>query len=233
VRTTIKDRIEDQYVQASPGGRMCCICSMIITGRGPEYRRPRQHHQGDRDLVCRQAVRRTVKQKPAFGVAGWATDDSAVWLYDKLDIWSVTPDGKAKRLTDGAAEQVRYRYLRLDPEADFVDREASFRFRHLVEESGFARLDANAAAPKLERAVWLDKSVTGLSKAKSAEIYAYVVQAFDDSPDYFVGARAGEREADQPHQSLPIEFCVGPRRADRIQERSGERLQGSCRIRRL
>ena len=54
----------------------------------------------------------TVKQKSAFGVAGWAKDDSAVWLYDKLDIWSVSPDGtKSKRLTDGASvEIVRHDY---------------------------------------------------------------------------------------------------------------------------
>jgi hypothetical protein len=57
-RTKIKDRIEDEYVQASPGGRyvLYLIDDHYSDGR-LEYRRPGQHHQGDCDLVRRQASR--------------------------------------------------------------------------------------------------------------------------------------------------------------------------------
>jgi hypothetical protein len=64
----------------------------------------------------------TIKQKPAFGVAGWTKNDESVILYDKFDLWQVAPDGSsAKRLTDGAAEQTRHRYVRLDPDEEWVD----------------------------------------------------------------------------------------------------------------
>lgn len=40
-------------------------------------------------------------------------------LYDKYDLWQVAADGsKAQRLTDGAAEQIRHRPVRLDQAAD-------------------------------------------------------------------------------------------------------------------
>ena len=56
-------------------------------------------------------------------------------------------------------------------------------------------------------------------KAKNADTYAYVAEAFDDSPDYFVaGADLKNGETGDRDQSLPIAIRVGPRRADRIQE---------------
>ena len=57
----------------------------------------------------------TIKQKPSFGVSGWAKDDAMVLLNDKYDIWSMAPDGsKATKLTNGAAERVHHRYVRVD-----------------------------------------------------------------------------------------------------------------------
>ena len=35
----------------------------------------------------------TVKQLPPFGVAGWTKDDEDVILYDKFDLWRISPDG--------------------------------------------------------------------------------------------------------------------------------------------
>ena len=52
----------------------------------------------------------TIKQKPAFGVAGWTRNDEAVILYNKFDLWKVTADGaRATPVTAGAAGQTRHR----------------------------------------------------------------------------------------------------------------------------
>jgi len=229
-RTKIKDRIEDQYVQASAGGRYVLYLLddhwwTVDLSTGTRVNITKAIATS---FVDRQSDE-TVKQKSAFGVAGWAKDDSAVWLYDKLDIWSVSPDGtKSKRLTDGAADQVRHRYLRLDPEADFVDpRGFVSLFGIWSKKSGLARLDADAAAPRPERAVWLDKSVTGLSKAKKADTYAYIAQSFDDSPDYFVGD-AGLTNAKQISHTNPFQSNFAWGRAELVEYKSdrGERLQG-------
>ena len=146
-RTKIKDRIEDEYVQSSPGGRyvLYLLDDHYWTVDLNTGARTNITKAIATSFVDKQSDE-TVKQKSAFGVAGWAKDDSAVWLYDKLDIWSVSPDGtKSKRLTDGAADQVRHRYLRLDPEADFVDpRGFVSLFGIWSKKSGLARLDADA-----------------------------------------------------------------------------------------
>ena len=69
----------------------------------------------------------TAPHKPPFGVAGWTKDDKAVLLYDKYDIWEVAANGSgARRLTDGAAEKIRHRLVRLDPEAEWIDMASPF-----------------------------------------------------------------------------------------------------------
>ena len=229
-RTKLGTRLEDEYVQASPGGRYVLYLVddhywTIDLSSGARINITKAIATA---FVDKQSDE-TVKQKPAFGVAGWAKDDGAVWLYDKFDIWSVSPDGtKSKRLTDGAADQVRHRYLRLDPDADFVDpRGFVALFGIWSKKSGLARLDADAAAPKLERTVWLDKSVAGLSKAKKADTYAYIVQAVDDSPDYFVG-EAGLANAKQISHTNPFQSNFAWGTAELVEYKSdrGERLQG-------
>jgi len=128
----------------------------------------------------------TAPEKPSFGVAGWTTDDSAVVLYDQFDLWRVSPDGSnATRLTQGAADEVRHRYVRLDPEEEALDLERGYLglFGVKTKKSGYGRLGPSGTT----RLVWLDKSVGGLAKAEKADVFAYTAQAADDSPDMFIG----------------------------------------------
>ena len=42
----------------------------------------------------------------AYGVAGWTKDDRDVLIYDRFDVWQVSPDGSgAKNLTDGVGRR--------------------------------------------------------------------------------------------------------------------------------
>lgn len=229
-KAKIKDRIEDEYVQASPGGRYLLYLQNdhywmfdFTTGTHSNITKSIATSFVDKQSDA------TVKQKSPFGVAGWTKDDSAVWLYDKFDIWSVSPDGaRAARLTDGAVEQVRHRYVRLDPDADWIDPKGYLSvFAMWTKKAGYVRLDTSGSVPGMTRAVWLDKAVSGLAKAKKADTYAYIAQAFDDSPDYFVGdaslAGAKQVSATNPFQG---QFAWG--RAELVEYKTdrGERLQG-------
>jgi dipeptidyl aminopeptidase/acylaminoacyl peptidase len=199
MRTRLKDGVNDRYVQVSPGGKYALFLE--------------NDHFWTIDLATRAIVNvtrsastsfidkesdATTKQKPAFGVAGWTKDDAAVLLYDKFDLWQVAADGsKPVRLTAGTAEQARYRLLRLDPQADDPAIDISKPqylsvFGIVSKKSGYARLrPASSSGPRtadVEKLVWLDKSVGSIGKAKDAEVYSYVSQDYDDSPDLFVGA---------------------------------------------
>ncbi len=231
-RTRIKERLpEDRYLQASPQGRYLLYLQddhywtvntttraiVNITKTVPT------------SFVDRESDV-TIKQKPAFGVAGWTKNDEAVILYDKFDLWKVAADGsRATRLTDGAAEQVRHRYLRLNPDDEWIDTEKPLYlslFGIWSKKSGYARLLPGATA--VERLVWLDKSVTRLAKAKDADVYEYVVESFEDSPDAFVGA-ADLKSAKQVTKTNPFQdrYAWGHSELIEYKNDEGERLQGA------
>ena len=115
-RTKLKDNIDDDYVQASPGGKY------LLFLQNDHYWTVNLATRAITNITKSAPVSfinkesdETIEQKPPFGVAGWTKDDAAVLLYDKYDLWKVAADGsKAQKLTSGAAEQVRHRLVRLD-----------------------------------------------------------------------------------------------------------------------
>jgi dipeptidyl aminopeptidase/acylaminoacyl peptidase len=189
-------RIADRYLQSSPGGRY------LLYLQGDHYwtvdlasgRRTNITASLATTFVDRESDTTEI-QKPPFGVGGWTTGDAAVLVYDKLDIWEVRADGSgAIRLTSGAAGEVRHRYVRLDPEDEWIDRDRPIHvstFGMRTKASGYARVAPGPpSASSVTGLVSLDKRVDRLAKAKRADRFAYVVQAFDDSPDYLVGGPA-------------------------------------------
>jgi dipeptidyl aminopeptidase/acylaminoacyl peptidase len=230
-RTKIKERLgNDFYVQQSPGGRYLLFVQddhywtvNTATRAVVNITKNAQTSFIDRESDF------TIKQKPAFGVAGWTKNDESVILYDKFDLWQIAPDGLfAKRLTDGAAEQARHRYVRLDPDEEWIDTDKPAYlsvFGIWSKKSGFARLRFGAG---VERLVWLDKSVARLAKAKDAEVYSYSVENFDDSPDVFVGD-AALKEAKQVTKTNPFQSDYAWGRSELVEYKNerGERLQGS------
>ena len=231
-RKEIKDRLpEDRYLQASPNGRYLLYLQ--------------DDHYWTIDTATKAVVNitktvpasfidresdETIKQKPAFGVAGWTRNDEAVILYDKFDLWRVAADGSSfKRLTDGATEQVRHRYVRLDTEEEWIDTDKPIYvslFGIWSKKSGYGRLQPGASA--MERLVWLDKSVRGLGKAKDANVYSYVVEAFEDSPDVFIGG-AELKDAKPVTKTNPFQDRYAWGRSELIEykNQTGERLQGA------
>jgi dipeptidyl aminopeptidase/acylaminoacyl peptidase len=126
---------------------------------------------------------------PPAGYAGWTKGDGALLVYDEHDVWSLAPDGSGgRRLTDGAAERVAYRYARTDDDADGIDASKSLYFSlyaKRLKKYGFARLSPGRP---VERLALEDARLGRLTKADSALTYAFTRERFDDSPDWFVGA---------------------------------------------
>lgn len=191
-RTKLKERLaDDRYVQSSPGGRYLIYLQddqywTIDVATGATV--------GITNAVTSSFIDResddTVKQKPPFGIAGWTKDDASVILYDKFDLWQVTPDGSAAvKLTDGAAEQIRHRYVRLDPDEEFIDTDKPLYlslFGIWSKKSGYSRLNAGKT-PHEEHLLWADKAIDRLGKAQGAETFSYNSESFEESPNTFVG----------------------------------------------
>jgi len=230
-RTRIKERIDDQYVQTSPDGRYVLYflddhywTYDVTAGTTANLTRTVATSFTNRESDA------TIKQKPPYGVAGWTSDSQSVLLYDRFDVWEIPTNGASPaKLTDGTADEVTHRYARLEPEERFIDRQKPVFFSMFGEwtkRSGYARLDPGAARP--ERLIWIDKRVDRLTRAKTANVYAYVAQAFDDSPDYFVAA---DRLADvkQVTSTNPFQDKHSWGRSELIEYKSarGHRLQGA------
>jgi len=189
-----------------------------------------------------------VSQKPSYGVAGWTKDERSAIVYDSYDLWEIFPDGaKPRRLTDGSAEEVRHRYVRTTPGTGGAGRVGvpsgpggrgggvtepidltkpvyvSLEGRR-TKKTGYATLHDG----KTERAVFIDKGVSGLEKAKDADTFVHQSGAWDDSPNFFA-AGADLKNATRVSDTNPFASQYAWGRAELIdyQNSHGDRLQGA------
>ena len=152
-----------------------------------------------------------VADRRPYGVAGWTTGAQSVLLYDRFDVWQVKPDGSDPiRLTRGKEDATVYRVVAesrrggggrgaggfggpvtpLDPEDRWIDPSRPITLSATGEytrKSGYARLTIGQPA---QRTLWADKSITRLEKARDADVYSYVTQTYEESPNLFVGSSA-------------------------------------------
>ncbi|HWC76059.1 MAG TPA: prolyl oligopeptidase family serine peptidase, partial [Blastocatellia bacterium] len=127
---------------------------------------------------------------PSYGNAGWTADDKYVLLYDRYDIWQVTPDGKvARNLTDavGRREKTQLRYVRLDSEEKFVDPAKPMLLRAENEssrDSGFYRDKVDGGMP--QKLMMSAKAFSPPTKAKEADVYLLAGSTFNEYPDLLI-----------------------------------------------
>jgi dienelactone hydrolase len=232
-RTKVADHVDDRRVSASPEGKylLYFVDGQIFT-IDTSHRTVRNVSKTVPTSFVNRESDSTDVQKPFFGQGGWTKDDRDVLVYDKYDVWQLAADGsKATRLTDGAAEQIEYRVVRLDPDAPSIDRAQPVYFEMTgdwTKKSGIARLMPGAVVP--ERLVWADKGIARLAKAKDAPVYAYVSQTFEESPNAFVGG-ADLRNMKPVTTTNPFQSKYAWGRAELIEYTSekGTKLQGVLR----
>jgi dipeptidyl aminopeptidase/acylaminoacyl peptidase len=128
----------------------------------------------------------------SHGTAGWTADGKYVLLYDRFDIWQVSPDGKsAKNITNayGRRENIQFRVVRLDRDDDDEPRGIDpakpllLRAESLANrDTGFWRTQLNASqAPR--KLMMGPRNYRALSKAKDADVILLTASTFRDFPD--------------------------------------------------
>jgi dipeptidyl aminopeptidase/acylaminoacyl peptidase len=126
----------------------------------------------------------------SYGIAGWTKDDREILLYDRFDIWQVSPDGSnAKNLTDGVGrrDKIVFRYVRLDPKERSIDPAKPLLLHAENEEtrdSGFYRDRVNGGLP--EKLIMGAKDFNNPTKAKDADVLMFTASRFDEFPDIWV-----------------------------------------------
>lgn len=248
-RTKLKENINDRYVRSGSSGKYLLflednhywtvdLATRKITNITKNA--PISFINVESDSTAK--IYPDLLQKPPFGVAGWTESDASVLLYDRYDLWQVAADGsKVQRLTEGADEQIRHRLIRLDQVGGMRGRGRGFSspekwidlskplylslYGEWTKKSGYGRLMPDGGVNRL---IWLDQNVGSLAKAKDAEIYAYIMQDYDDSPDVFVGV-ADLKDSKQVTETNPFQsdFAWGYSELITYNTDKGRKLQGA------
>ncbi len=139
-----------------------------------------------------------------YGVMGWHEGDSAVYVYDRYDVWKVDPTGKALPVNitiRGRTSKDVFRYVRLNEEERFVKAHQPVYFRvqnQLTKKNGYlyGQLSDQLA---LKTFVFGEYSFGQLAKAKSVSRFIYTKENYVQSPDLYVN---GIPQGQDTHKSL-------------------------------
>lgn len=139
-----------------------------------------------------------------YGSAGWTKDDASLLLYDEYDIWEFDPKGvqAPRMITEGKGreQKISFRYLRLDPDEDFIDSEEPILLQAVDQQSmasGFYRDQVRGSRPP-HRLLMADKSFGRPSKARNADGLLFSRASFDEYPDLWTASV----DFDAPPQQL-------------------------------
>jgi dipeptidyl aminopeptidase/acylaminoacyl peptidase len=167
--------------------------------------------------------------KPSYGITGWTKDGKAVILTHKYDLWlQPLKGGTPTNLTKGvgAKEEIRFRYIRTDPEERFIDLSKPVvlsAFGQWTKKAGFYTLRKG----KLEKNVYAEKNYGSVTKAKNADKYIYTIETYKDFPNYHISDHSflnPRRMTDaNPWQS---EYKWGYNILIEYTNKGGKRLQG-------
>ena len=125
-----------------------------------------------------------------YGLGPWMSNDNAVLLYDRYDIWHVSlSDGNAVRLTDGREQKRTYRYLSTkdsedDPSIGLPETIFLSVFDETTKENGLASFTLGKKAI-LKTLAFGGYSYSGLQKARKADRYVYRKGNFVDPMDLY------------------------------------------------
>jgi dipeptidyl aminopeptidase/acylaminoacyl peptidase len=129
---------------------------------------------------------------PPYGMMGWTKDDEHVLVYDRHDIWRLDPDGKKQpeNITKGVGRkgQLRFRYIRLDPEEKFMKPDAVVlldEFSMLDKSSGFATLKLGDIKPPTTL-IMQPYDYSNPQKADQADKLILTKSNFRECPDLYV-----------------------------------------------
>lgn len=124
-----------------------------------------------------------------YGLMGWHEGDSALYVYDRYDVWKVDPMGikNPETILSKALprqKKITYRYVRTDPEERFISngKELLFRaFNNNNKETGFAIAAAGNSNIVLNSGFY--KTSFGQPiKAKNSSKLLYTKETFQISP---------------------------------------------------
>jgi len=149
-----------------------------------------------------------------YGVMGWHEGDSAVYIYDRYDVWVIQliwdtsknvlhlttdknhnsiidKDWWVKTITwnDGRENKISYRYIRVNQEERFFSHGQQMNFirrDQITKGSGLTQGLLDSYKLYSNKRIFGPYSISSLIKAKNANRFLYVKEDFINSPNLFI-----------------------------------------------
>ncbi len=124
-----------------------------------------------------------------YGIAGWAENDRFIYIYDRYDIWKIDPTATrvAVNVTRsfGRRNHLQLRYIKLDPEEEFIDSKntnLASSFDEKSKASGIFQIDfENYKEPRLLIAE--NMKIGTPTKAKNSDLLVFTKENTNVFPD--------------------------------------------------
>jgi len=128
-------------------------------------------------------------EAPGYGIAGWIEKDKAVLIYDRYDIWLISPNGKYINLTqgDGRKRQVVYRIVKTDKEQDYFSSKQTLlvhAYYDQLKHHGFYQIISDKAG--LTKLLEDKKAFKFVSKAKHSDRFIFTREDMQEFPDLWI-----------------------------------------------
>jgi dienelactone hydrolase len=129
-----------------------------------------------------------------YGIAGWTTNDNHALIYDRYDIWLVSPDNSTspERLTDGRVNKTSFRYHKTNNDSIFIGQDEIIFLKAVNEENwheGFFKASVSKvlSGEKPEKLVMLDNKFVSMQKAKYTDGIIFQKSTYTEFPDLWSG----------------------------------------------
>lgn len=138
-----------------------------------------------------------------YGVMAWHEGDSAVYIYDRYDVWRVDPKGLAElaMITNGRQQKISYRYLKVDTALRFITSNQSLYFKR------FNQANKSSAIVQKTRQDWSplgfvtghddSNAYTTFLKAKDNNKFLYSKESYTQSPNLHLAEAAIPNDSDR------------------------------------
>ena len=176
-------------------------------------------------------------EKRPYGQGIWLKDSSAFLMYDRYDLWLISPDGSSTtRITNGRKDRIRHRLSQAnflkDNEGLLEPDQALYLalYGDRTKKSGYGKLDAIRSKEPVEVLVWEDKMISSLTRAKNADRYLLTIESGNDSPDIYVsGPNLARRKQISKTNLFQKQYYWGQTELIDFENKNGVKLQGSLR----
>ncbi|MCU0363142.1 MAG: prolyl oligopeptidase family serine peptidase [Bacteroidales bacterium] len=127
------------------------------------------------------------------GIAGWLDDERHVLIYDRYDIWLADLEGKEKPLNltngSGRAGNIRFRYVKLDDDEEFVNRRQTAylsAFSYSSKEAGFFTMNQIKQQSPTRLYMGKNSFPRGMIKAEKADRLIFNRGSYSEYPELYL-----------------------------------------------